>query len=136
MDEQSLGARIRQFLRDLFGSRLVDQLETELLRIRNDYESRLHERDEVIAEQRSRIAQLDGKIDRYELVLLPLSSPLGNLFKEKREPPSYVPLTEPSKASSWKETLETWDRQQSQEIEDEKSGRQAVGQQVPDEQVR
>lgn len=77
--------RIRTFLRDLFGSRLTAHMEEELLRTRLDFEARIMDRERIISDLRAEINQLNGKIDRYELVLLPLTSPAGKFFTPKRE---------------------------------------------------
>jgi hypothetical protein len=110
------GAEIRQWMRELFGSRVTEQLENELMRSRSDYDTRLHERDETIAEQRARIAQLEGKIDRYEMVLLPLSSPVGNLLSPKREIPITETLLDKSSVSSWQEYKMAYEAEQAEEI--------------------
>jgi hypothetical protein len=114
------GQGIRRFFRELFGSRVTEQLENELMRARSDYDTRLHERDETIADQRARIALLEGKIDRYEMVLLPLSSPVGNFFNNKREPISEL-LPEKSNVSSWQEYKMAYESEQEKELEAESS---------------
>ena len=112
MDGQSLGTRIREFLRGLFGSRAAERAEAELMRCRNDYETRLHERDLVIAGQNERIAALEGKVERYELVLIPLASPSGSLLAPKRTPPAFEPVLEPS---SWQSVREAHERAQAED---------------------
>jgi recombinational DNA repair ATPase RecF len=71
------GQTIRSFFRELFGSRLVAHLETELLRLRQDYEVRLQDKDEMIAQLRTEKAVLDGKIILYERTIMPLASRAG-----------------------------------------------------------
>ena len=121
MDEQAtVGIRIRQFFRDLLGSRLTDHLETELLRIRNDYESRLLDKDRIISDLRSDLVALSGKIDRYELVLLPLTSPVGDLFRPKRDV-ALKATTDKSAPSTWEEIQAEHYAQQAAEAAEEKS---------------
>ena len=58
---------IRRWFTDLFGSRLVDRLEEDLLRLRADYDSRLNERDQTIADLRAELQRFRLKQDEYEL---------------------------------------------------------------------
>lgn len=95
---------IRTFLSTLFGSRLASRAEDELLRARADHERYETTLSITIAEQKEEIAQLKGKLERYELVLIPLTSPVGNLLAPKRPAPTFEPLSEPAPGgwSSWK----------------------------------
>lgn len=124
MVRQSLAITIRQFLRDLFGSRLAARIDEELLRIRADYESRLRERDEIIAEQRSRIAHQQAKLDQWEMVIIPLTSPAANLLSPRRQPPPTQLLSELPKASSWSEIRAKWEQDQAAEEAQEKTNGQ------------
>lgn len=109
VETDSLAIRIRTFLRDLLGSRLLDHMERELMQVRADYETRLLERERVIADLRADLAALQSKLDRYELVLLPLvhprpSAPRPVTLQETREP----------RQSSWAEVQAEWDREQAE----------------------
>ena len=81
MDGQSeyvtSGARIRQFLRELFGSRITAQLELDLLRLRQDFEERLQDKERTIATLREDIQRLNSKVTTYELTIMPHASRLG-----------------------------------------------------------
>jgi hypothetical protein len=123
MDEQvTVALRIRQFFRDLFGSRLTEHLETELLRIRNDYESRLLDKDRIIYDLRADLAALSGKIDRYELVLLPLTSPVGDLFRPKpKRDISLQEIPDKSAPTTWDEIQAKHYAQQAAEAAEEKN---------------
>lgn len=123
MDEQNLGTTIRAWLRGLLGSRLNAHLEEELLRLRADYETRLLERERVIADLREQNGQLSAKVDRYELVLLPLASPLGGFFTPKKETKTFQPNTEPSQ-QSWQEIQADWEKTQEEEMQLEKAARE------------
>lgn len=118
MDIKDLGLKIRQFCRDLFGSRLNAHLEEELLRTRFDYETRLLERERVIADLREQVVQLSGKIDRYELIILPLTH--GGMFSTKKERQTVRIETEPAQ-TSWEAIQADWERKQQAEIEAEKA---------------
>lgn len=65
--DATLASKIRQWLRDLFGSRLVEHLEEEKFRQQRVYEERLDERDREIARLQGEIARLTTKFDEYEL---------------------------------------------------------------------
>ncbi len=67
MNELTFAQRIRKFIRDLFGSRLVEHLQAELYRQQASYESRLLERDQTIAELRQEALRLTAKFSEYEL---------------------------------------------------------------------
>lgn len=71
------GAEIRQFFRELLGSRLVSTLELDLLRLRSDYDLRLQELQLIISTLREEKAELSAKVLRYETALLPLASRAG-----------------------------------------------------------
>lgn len=109
----SLGLRIRDFLHDLFGSRLAMSAENELYRLRDDYAERISEKDRLIADYRERIAALESKLDRYELVLLPIASPVGNLFSPKKEREPFHPITDTK--SSWEAYQENYYNEQAEE---------------------
>jgi hypothetical protein len=79
------GNSIRQFFKDLFGSSLVARLEEDLLRLRADMDSRLQDRDDLIASLREEKAAADAKITRYECVIMPTASRAGaELVKEAK----------------------------------------------------
>lgn len=111
MDNKNLGLRIREFFRDLLGSRLLARCEEELLRVRADAETRMLEKDRYAAELREEIAQLRSKCAQYELVLIPMVSPAGNLLAPKRPAPTFDPVIEPS---SWEAEQERWYREQAE----------------------
>ena len=113
MDEQTLAQRIRSFFHDLFGSRLVNSLELQLLQLRSDYERRLEERDQTISDLRADLAQVKMKLEGYELVLLPLASPVGKLFAPKREP-TFETVIGPT-PGSWQDVQAKWYAQQEAE---------------------
>lgn len=83
------GAAIRRFFTELLGSRVAARAEDELLRLREDYESRLQEKDQLLAELRERIRQMEGKLAHWETIIIPLTSPAGNLLFPKPHPPTF-----------------------------------------------
>jgi hypothetical protein len=112
-DDQTLAQKIRQVFTDLFGSRYMNMLETVNTQLRLDYEQRLNERDETIADLRDQLAQARVKIEGYELVLLPLASPVGKLFAPKREP-TFETVIGPT-PGSWQDVQAKWYAQQEAE---------------------
>ena len=74
---ETLGARIRQFLRELFGSRLAERLELDLLNLRSDMERQLQGYEVLVATLREEKQQLMSKVATYELVILPHASRAG-----------------------------------------------------------
>ena len=64
---RTVAQRIRQTVRDLFGSRLVEHLEEEKFRQQSVYEARLAERDAEIVRLRSEALRLQAKFDEFEL---------------------------------------------------------------------
>ena len=112
-----IAQRIRAFLRELFGSRLVARLEEDLLRLRADYDQRLNERDETIADLREQLTQARGKLDTYETVLIPISSPYGSLLNPRPRETFHQDIEPP--VGSWQRVQMEWDRQQKEEAERE-----------------
>lgn len=79
------GAKIREFFRELFGSRLIDHLESEIIQIRSDCEMRLRDKDDVITQLRAEKAVLDMKVIQYENELLAKNSRAGAAVVAARE---------------------------------------------------
>ena len=121
-NESNVGAQIRSFLRGLFGSRLTDHMEVELMRLRNDYEGRLQDRERTISDLREQVTALSGKIDRYELVLLPLSSPMGDFFRPKpKRDVSLQGITDEPVATTWEEIQAQYYAHEAAEADKEKA---------------
>lgn len=110
MGWQNLGSEIREFIRGLFGSRLNSHLEEELMRVRQDHEARILEYVQQESGYRERIAQLEAKIEKYEMVLLPMV--YGNLGG-KKEPPTFLPME--SNPDSWDAIQANYYRKQNEE---------------------
>ena len=98
-----MGEKIRNFFRELFGSRYVEHLETEILRVQQDCIARLQDKELVIAELRSDKAQLQAKIISYEQVIMPLSSRAGaSIASSKPLKPSWATdLNVPPPMTRW-----------------------------------
>lgn len=74
---ESWGRVIRQFFRDLFGSRIVEHLETEMIQLRQDFEQRIQDKDREIASLKEEKALFSSKITLYEMTLMPHASRAG-----------------------------------------------------------
>ena len=72
-----IGATIRDFFRELFGSRLISNLEVQLIQLRQDYEHRLLDKDQIIADLRTEFALMRGRMSIYENTIMPLASRAG-----------------------------------------------------------
>jgi hypothetical protein len=109
-----VGLKIRKFFRDLFGSRLNSHLEEELLRTREDYEARILEYVQQASVYREQIAQLSAKIEKYEMVLLPMV--YGGVLGPKK-PMDFTEIAEDS--DSWPAIQARWEKEQAKEAEEE-----------------
>ncbi len=115
-----MGFKIRQFLREVFGSRVSAVLEETVMRVRADCEDRLRDKDEVIADLRTRLAQIEMKAELYEKVLIPLKSPVGNLLQPKDRP---VFESSVESGSSWSAIKNSW---MAQEFSEEKPADEGI----------
>lgn len=114
MDEQTLAVRIRLFFRSLFGSRLVSTLEEQLMRVRADCDTRLNDKEEIIADLRTRLARLEMKLETYERVLIPLKSPAGDFLSSS---PRRAAVSEPPIESGWAAIRAEHARKEAEEAE-------------------
>ena len=131
--EETCGALIRQFFRELFGSRLAVHLEEEITRLRNDHDRTLHDRDVQIASQREEIARLNSKIIIYENTVMAGSSKMGAevIAYQKPAPPkpnfSFVDM--PPTKSRWLVQQDLHDAQiEKEEAEEEAKKKELAAQ--------
>jgi hypothetical protein len=120
------GASIRLFFRELFGSRLIATLEIELLRLRQDFEQRLQDKDRVIENLREEKAFLTGKVGLYETTLMPLSSRAGAEIVKTARPvkptfPDFDFSEMPPIQTRWAKAQEEHEKQVQAEIEAEQA---------------
>lgn len=102
-----IGVQIRKFFSDLFGSKLAQRAEIELVQVRQDFETRLREKDLYAVDLKDEITRLRSKLAEYELVLIPLTS--GGLFGPKKTPSTLEPIVEPS---SWRAMQDAFYKEQ------------------------
>jgi len=125
---ETFGARIRQFLRELFGSRLTERLELDLLNLRNDMERQLHDRDVLVATLREEKQQLMSKVAKYELAIMPHSSRMG------AEVAAYVKPVKPTFSfndigptkSKWEQVQADHEAQMRKELAEEEAQKSAA----------
>jgi len=119
--QETFGARIRQFFTELFGSKLVARLEEDILRLRNDYDQRLHDKDVMIAALREEKALLMSKITVYEMTIMPHASRTGAEVVAYQKPtkPSFNFLEMPPEKSRWQKVQEEHDARMAQELAEE-----------------
>jgi hypothetical protein len=118
------GSDIRKFFRDLFGSRLVERLEEDLIRLRTDFESRLNDKEYFIATMREENQQLKSKVALYELTIMPRASVQGAEVVGYQKPtkPNFSKemFSSPPAISSWQKIQMEHDAKILAEIEEEK----------------
>lgn len=117
-----MGKKIREFLRDLFGSRLTARLEEDLLRLRTDFETRLQEKDRLIEEVRAEKALLLSKVALYELTLMPRASRAGAEVVSAQKPtkPTFsMDFNSPPVVSKWQQTVNEHEEKLRKEEEEE-----------------
>ena len=130
MDEQSesLALRIRLFFRDLLGSRMIAHLGEELLRLRQDFEQRLMEKDVIISGLRGEKQLFMSKVAMYETTLLPYASRAGAEVVAYQKPikPAFSFMDIPAPKSRWQTVQDEHDAQMEKEIAEEKKGSPAA----------
>jgi hypothetical protein len=133
MDGQSWtitwGAGVRQFFRDLFGSRLVERLELDLVNLRNDFEQRLQDQALLVATLREEKQLLMSKVTMYEMTIMPHSSRAGAEVVAYQKPtkPLFSYAEIPAPKSRWQVVQDQHEEQMRKEIEEEKAAAAAKG---------
>lgn len=103
--------KVRQFFRELLGSRYIVQLERDLVVQRQDFEQRLAEKDVLIAGLRHKGALQEGELDQMRLILMPMSSAAGAAYsrakyvKNETIKPKVEATTSPRLDTDWQTYL-------------------------------
>ena len=123
MENETLGARIRQFLRELLGSRLTSRLELDLILLRQDFEARAQEHQILVASLREEKQMLLSKVATYENVIMPHSSRAGAEVVAYQKPtkPAFSFMDIPAPKSRWQMVQDEHDAQMEKEIEEDKA---------------
>ena len=125
--QETAGAKIRQFLRELFGSRLIATLELDLLRLRQDFESRLQEKDRIIASLREEKQQLNSKIVVFENTVMPHSSRMGAevIAYTKPTKPNFTFIDSGQPKTKWQAYQDEYYKAQAAEIAAEEAAKKS-----------
>jgi hypothetical protein len=119
------GSSIRIFFRDLFGSRLVERLEEDLILMRQDFAARLQDKETVIATLREDKQQLLSKVALYELTIMPRSSVQGAEVVGYQKPtkPAFSKemFNSPPPITPWRKVQMEHEAQMIAEIKEEES---------------
>lgn len=100
------------FFRSLFGSRYIEHLEEELLRVRQDCELRLRDREDVIVSLRQEKAQLQARIVTLERVVMPtLNRASAETVGEQKKPNFLDVKLFPPMKTAWQQLQEENERQ-------------------------
>jgi len=78
---------------------MSQHLEEEILSLRNDYQTRIHDREVYIADLKEEIQQLRGKIEEYTMILIPLQR--GGIFGKRPDTPAPVFQSSIESEDSW-----------------------------------
>ena len=109
-----IGKELRKLLRDLFGSRLSEHMEVELLRLRQDFDARIQDYKSVIADLRAEKALLQAKVGMYELNI---NQRVGiDPTRKRPEKPSFANFNSPPAMSSWQKEVAEHDAQIEKEL--------------------
>ena len=140
--QESLAKRVRTFFRDLLGSRVIEVMESthaiiltekeqsfaylqeELERTRHDYEKRLLDKDEQLADLGAEKAMLTGKIIMYEQAVMPTVSRMGADVVAAGQPkrkPNFPDFDLPPSKSRWQVVQEEHEKTIMREIAEEQA---------------
>jgi len=122
----SIASNIRLFFDELFASRLTERLQEDLLRLREDMEQRLSDKDKIIAALRSEKAEMQAKMTSYELTLMPQSSKVGADYIRNQVKPAKpnfgIDFSSPPPVSRWQAVV---DAHEAELAAEEKAEREA-----------
>jgi hypothetical protein len=113
--QETFGALIRQFFRELFGSRLVERLEEDLMRLRQDFEDRTQEHKIIVASLREEKQMLLSKIATYEAVIMPHTSRVGAEVVAYQVPkkPAFNFVDMPREKTRWEQYQDEYYKEES-----------------------
>jgi|HubBroStandDraft_1064217.scaffolds.fasta_scaffold25886_3 hypothetical protein len=113
--QETFGALIRQFFRELFGSRLVERLEEDLMRLRQDFEDRTQEHKIIVASLREEKQMLLSKIATYEAVVMPHASRVGAEVVAYQAPkkPAFNFVDMPREKTRWEQYQDEYYKEES-----------------------
>ena len=118
------GKSIRQFLRDLLGSRLAEVMQTEILRLQMENQQLRQDKDQTIAELRSEKAQLTATVALYQMNI---NQRVGiDPTRKRSEKPSFANFESPRVVTPWQAEVAAHDAQIEKELELERQAAEAA----------
>jgi outer membrane protein TolC len=109
----TLASKVREFFHDLFCSRLVCRLETDLLMARSDLQQLRQDKDQTIAELRMEKAQLAAAVALYQVNI---NQRVGIDPTRKRPDKPSFNFNSPPAMSSWQKEVAEHDAQIEKEL--------------------
>jgi hypothetical protein len=109
-----LAQSLREALRKLFGSRLAEVMQTEILRLQMENQQLRQDYQSTIAELRSEKAQLAAAVALYQVNI---NQRVGiDPTRKRPEKPSFVNFNSPPAMSSWQKEVAEHDAQIEKEL--------------------
>ncbi len=124
MSAIEIADNLRKALRSLFGSRMTERLEYDILQLRQDYDARLKDKDDIITNLREEKALLASKVTMYEMTIMPHASRMGAEVVSGYVPPAkpnFSFFQEPPMKTRWQAVVEEHEKQMAQEIAEEEA---------------
>lgn len=118
-----LAQSLREAIRKLFGSRLAEVMQTEILRLQMENQQLRQDKDQTIAELRSEKSFLQTKVSMYEFNI---NARVGIDPTRKREKPSFASFEAPKVKTSWQAEQEAHDAQNAKELAEEEEAAKAA----------
>jgi hypothetical protein len=116
--------QLRQAWDDLFYSALVSRLEEDLLRVRQDFEARIQEYQNIVADLRGEKAALTAKLSIFEFSL---QQKVG-IDPSQKNPrkPSFATFEEPRPMTRWQVVQQEHEKQLEKEAAEEEAKKVTV----------
>lgn len=112
-----LAQSLREALRYLFGSRLAEVMQAEILRLQTENQQLRQDKDQTIAELRSEKSFLQTKVSMYEMNI---NARVGiDPTRKRAEKPSFASFTSPPVKTSWQVEVEEHEARIAKELEEE-----------------
>jgi hypothetical protein len=109
-----LAQSLREALRKLFGSRLAEVMQTEILRLQMENQQLRQDYQSTIAELRSEKAQLAAAVALYQVNI---NQRVGiDPTRKRPEKPSFASFNSPPAMSSWQKEVAEHDAQIEKEL--------------------
>jgi len=120
-DAMRFTEKLRMCWDDLFYPPLVERLEEDLLRVRQDFEARIQEYQSIVAELRAEKALLFAKVAMYELAI---NRRVGiDPAAKTPEKPNFANFNSPPAMSRWQMEVQAHDAQNAKEIAEEEEAK-------------